>query len=184
MPHPDQQKWDRRYLDSDAESRAATVLKDNLHLLPKTGQALDLACGLGGNALLLAEQGLNVDAWDISPVAIDKLSEKAEGMSLAAKVVNITPKALQANAFDVIVVSYFLDREIAPAIIKALKPGGLLFYQTFNQNQLGRGPGNPAYRLQENELLRLFAPLTVRFYREEQASDEAMLIAQKEGRAD
>ena len=179
MLNPDQAKWDKRYQDRDAEPRAASVLKENLHLLPKAGKALDLACGLGGNALLLAEQGLDVEAWDISPVAIDKLNQKAAGLTIHGKVIDITAESLAADSFDVIVISYFLDRDIVPAIIHALKPGGLLFYQTFNQNLLGRGPGNPGYRLQENELLRLFAPLVVRFYREEEGSDEAILIAQK-----
>ena len=63
----EQDKWDRRYSDPANEARAAQVLSDNLHLLPTQGTALDLACGLGGNALLLARQGLTVEAWDLSP---------------------------------------------------------------------------------------------------------------------
>lgn len=187
MSNPDQLKWDRRYENADKEPRAATVLKDNLQLLPTTGTALDLACGLGGNALLLAEQGLQTEAWDISPVAIEKLAERAKGLPLVAKVVDISSDTLPANTFDVIVVSYYLDRELAPAIIKALKSGGRLFYQTFNHIQLGRGPANPAYRLQEKELLELFSKLRIRYYREDESTDsspdairdEAMLVAQK-----
>ena len=82
--------------------------------------------------------------------------------------------------------SYFLERRLAPALIAALRPNGLLFYQTFNHIQLGRGPANPDYRLQDNELLRLFSPLAVRYYREDtltasdqDIADEAMLVAQK-----
>lgn len=179
MTYPDRQKWDQRYRESGTEPRAATVLTDNLHLLPTSGTALDLACGLGGNALLLAEHGLTVEAWDISPVAIEKLNKLAKGLAIKTKVVDVTPTALPENQFDVIVVSYFIDRRLTLAIIAALRPGGLLFYQTFNQHQCGRGPGNPAYRLQENELLTLFAPLTIRYYREETASDVALLIGQK-----
>lgn len=187
MTRDDQTKWDRRYRESDGEPRAARVLRDNLHLLPAQGKALDLACGLGGNALLLAERGLAVQAWDISPVAIAKLAERAKGLSIEARVVDITAEALTVKRFDVIVVSYFLDRRLASAIIDALRPNGLLFYQTFNHIQLGRGPGKPAFRLEENELLRMFAPLAIRYYREDGMAgdseqglrDEALLVAQK-----
>ena len=179
MGNPDQEKWDRRYRDSDIQPKACSVLRDNLHLLPKTGKALDLACGLGGNALLLARQGLETEAWDISPVAIAKLNQTINDLPLTTKLIDIKADSLPAETFDVIVISYYLDRELAPAIIDALKPGGLLFYQTFNQNQLGRGPNNPAYRLKEKELPNLYAALKTVYYHEPPEHDETQLIAQK-----
>ena len=54
MTNPDQARWDQRYRETSSEPQAARVLSDNLRLLPAAGTALDLACGLGGNALLLA----------------------------------------------------------------------------------------------------------------------------------
>jgi 2-polyprenyl-3-methyl-5-hydroxy-6-metoxy-1,4-benzoquinol methylase len=48
------------------------VLAENEHLLPPGGgRALDLACGLGGNAVFLARRGFEVDAVDISEVGIE-----------------------------------------------------------------------------------------------------------------
>ena len=70
----------------------------------------------------------------------------------------------------------------------ALKPGGLLFYQTFTRHKLDKsGPSNPDYLLARNELLQLFAPLTVIYYQEYPAigdlqrgnRNEAQLIGQK-----
>ena len=63
--------------------------------------------------------------------------------------------------------SRFLDRTLSDAIIGALKPDGLLFYQTFTREKTSRKPpNNPDYLLTENELLALFSPLRVIFYRE------------------
>ena len=92
------------------------------------------------------------------------------------------------HSFYVILVSFFLERELVPALIAALRPGGLLFYQTFSRVAVSDcGPSNPAYRLDDNELLQLFRPLRVRFYREEARlgdvtrgyRDVAMLVAEK-----
>ena len=70
----DQARWDQRYADALAPNPPARVLTDNLHLLPAEGDALELACGLGGNALALAGAGLRTQAWDLSPVALAKLT--------------------------------------------------------------------------------------------------------------
>ncbi len=186
-----QQKWDARYQQSESGLPvAAEVLSQNQHLLPKTGNALDLACGRGGNALLLAAQGLTVMAQDISPVAIAQLSQTAQhsGLNIRAEVCDVLQYPPAATQYDVLVVSYYLERALAAKLINALKPGGLLFYQTWcRQKTAGRGPSNPDYLLADNELLSLFAGLQVRVYREEAqlgdmtagCRDVAMLVAQR-----
>jgi 2-polyprenyl-3-methyl-5-hydroxy-6-metoxy-1,4-benzoquinol methylase len=168
--HPDAQRWNRRYRDGSGASEPLRVLTENRHLLPDRGEALDLACGRGANALLLADQGLQTHAWDISEVAIAALREEAErrGLSLETEVRDVITRAPEPERFDVIVVGHFLERDLAPALMAALRPGGLLFYQTFSRPSVDdSGPSNPAYRLAENELLKLFAPLRLRVYREE-----------------
>ena len=189
-----QAKWDARHGDPDKRPGVAEVLSQNRHLLPNRGRALELACGLGGNALLLAEQGLEVTAWDLSPVAIERLKATARerGLNnLTAEVCDIEQSPPPAERFDVIVVSYYLERVLVPHIIGALKPGGLLFYQTFTRIAVGsEGPSNPEFRLEDNELLRLFSGLKLRVYREENrlgeltqgTRDVAMLVAEKVAR--
>lgn len=166
-----QKKWDRRYRQSSTdEPVAARVLRENRHLLPAVGDALDLACGRGGNALLLAEAGLRVQAWDISPVAVEALQTRAiaERLALQAEVRDVLIKPPPPTSFDVIVVSHFLERTLAESLCEALRPGGLLFYQTFVRDKVDpRGPSKPEYLLAENELLSLFAALRLRVYREE-----------------
>jgi len=94
------------------------------------------------------------------------------------------------EAFDVIVVSYFLNRDIISALIQALKPGGLIYYQTFTRQRISdRGPQRAEFRLADQELLHLFSELHILFYREEGCvgdvqkgfRDEAMLIGRKKG---
>ena len=163
-------KWNCIYRQADhVQYPPAKVLTDNVYLLPQSGTALDLASGLGGNALFLAECGLTVEAWDISSAAIEKLTNKAnsKGLLINTKVRNINKLTFSGCAFDVIVVSRFLDRSICEEIISALNPEGLLFYQTYTRQKLNDpSPNNPDYLLAENELLDLFADLRVVFYRE------------------
>lgn len=185
------EKWDRIYSESSEEIHpAAQVLTENSFLLPQQGTALDIACGLGSNAVFLAERGLLVTAWDISSVAIDKLKAYAvqEGLKINACQQKITANSFKECSYDVIIMSRFLDRSLSDAIIEALKPDGLLFYQTFTREKITlKPPHNPDYLLAENELLKMFSPLRVIFYREnaligEQSQglrDEAQFIGQK-----
>ncbi len=162
-------RWQRRYQAGEGAARPARVLRELDFLLPASGRALDLACGRGGNALLLAERGLAVEAWDYAPAAIEALRAEAarRGLRLRAGVRDVLSEPPEAARYDVITVSYFLERDLAPAIAAALRPGGLLFYETFTQDAPdGAGPSNPAFRLAPNELLGLFPGLRVLDYRE------------------
>jgi 2-polyprenyl-3-methyl-5-hydroxy-6-metoxy-1,4-benzoquinol methylase len=163
-------KWNHTYSQpGQAHNSAIPVLSENDFLLPASGTALDLACGLGANAIFLAERGLAVTAWDISVAAIDQLTAYAvqQQLNINASQENITAESFAESRFDVIVVSRFLDRTLSDAIIGALKPDGLLFYQTFTREKTSpKPPNNPDYLLTDNELLALFGTLRVIFYRE------------------
>lgn len=163
-------RWNRRYAQAGAPAAPAEVLTDYAHLLPASGLALDLACGRGRNALFLAEAGFQVEAWDLSDVAIRELAAVTQQRRLAihAEQRDVVAVPPAPASMDVIVVSHFLERTLCPALMRALKPGGLLFYQTFVREAVGSaGPSNPTYRLARNELLRLFSSLDVVVYREE-----------------
>ena len=165
-----QEKWDKRYSHSQRPGDYCRILKEYSHLLPKQGCSLDLACGLGANALHLAKLGLESHGWDISPVALNRLQEFADSRGLKVTTLqrDIENQPPPGNCFDVIVVSQFLHRPLCARLVNALKPNGLLFYQTFNIHRpSNHGPNNPAYLLACNELLSLFSELTIRAYEEE-----------------
>jgi SAM-dependent methyltransferase len=184
-------KWNIRYEQAHVPNQVIDVLRDNIHLLNGEGISLDLACGLGGNALRLAELGYESHAWDISDTAIGKVNEFAaeRQLTLCTRRCDIAEGLLDENSFDVIIVSRFLCRSLISEIARSLKPQGLIFYQTFIQEQLdtAEGPQNNDFRLYRNELLGFFNQLTIRYYREEGVigdvnrgfRNEAMLVAQK-----
>ena len=185
-------KWNQIYQSQTIKSETVSVLEENLFLLPKTGKALDLASGLGENALLLAKQGLTTEGWDISAVAMQKLQQQADAHALPVKTFTkeIASDSFAVTWFDVIVVSRFLDRSICNAIMESLKPNGLLFYQTYTQQKvIEQGPKNPCFLLAENELLQLFSSLKLIYYRENSGlgkvqhglRNEAQFIGQKIG---
>lgn len=159
-----QQKWDRIYAKKSADYAPFPCDALTLHdyLLPATGKALDVACGLGGNALFLAERGLHTTAADISSVALEKVSQRQHPL-IETLCTDIDAESFTSSVYDVIVVSNYLDRSICAEIAHALLPGGLLFYQTFVLNKVTPefGPGNPDYLLKPNELLSLFEGLEV-----------------------
>ncbi|RRJ82585.1 class I SAM-dependent methyltransferase [Aestuariirhabdus litorea] len=180
-------KWDQKYQQAQSAGEACELLANNLHLLPPQGSALDLACGLGANALLLHQQGLSVEAWDLSAVALGRLDEFSAGL-ISTRRIDLEVDTPPLLNFDVIVVAHYLYRPVCHWIQSALNPGGVLFFQTWHQHKRSpKGPSNPEYLLAPGELLRLFPQLEVRFYREEDRCgdlsrgqrDFAQLIAQK-----
>lgn len=184
-------KWDAHYRATpQQEPLPSAVLSENMHLLPEFGTALDLACGIGGNALFLARRGLAVTARDISSVAVQQLRNRAEAERLAivAEVCDIEQLPWKPERYDLVTVKRYLNRSLVPSIVAVLNPGGLLFYQTFTAAKLTRsGPNNTDYLLGDNELLDLFRHLRVRFYREDArcgdlsvgCRDEAYFVGQK-----
>ena len=183
-------KWNSRFADTSAAGAASAVLAENTHLLPAKGRALDLACGTGGNGLLLATHGLTTVLWDISAVALEKQQTwgSEQGLVLETQERDCENDPPPPGSFDVISVAHFLHRPLFPALQAALRPGGVLFYQTFTANKLDPGgPGSPDFLLQPGELLALLPGLAPRFYREEDRCGDlargdrnrAMLVAQK-----
>jgi SAM-dependent methyltransferase len=150
---------------------------DNAALLPREGadggrpRALDVACGSGRHALWLAAAGFDVRAVDRDAGAVDSLGREARRLELtvATSVEDLEHDgaALGWEQYDLIVVFRYLHRPLFPKIRDALRPSGVLVYETFTTAQAARGqPSNPAFLLRPGELADLVAPLRVLRQRE------------------
>lgn len=154
------------------------------------GRALDLACGRGRNSVYLAREGFQVAAWDRDAEALEELRSTAESLGLAT--ITMQPvdleqaPAIPPTSFDLITVFYYLQRDLAPQIARALKPGGVLVYETFlidNHTRFNH-PRRREFCLNHNELLSLFGDLRVLAYREgtlvpDRGPFTAALVAQR-----
>ena len=104
------------------------------HGLPP-GEALDLGCGEGGDALWLAGQGWRVTAVDISAVAVERLTALARAHALGERVLaarHDLQDSFPPGAFDLVCAHYLhtpfgLDRStVLRSAAHALRPGGQL----------------------------------------------------------
>ncbi|HLA19281.1 MAG TPA: class I SAM-dependent methyltransferase [Dehalococcoidia bacterium] len=164
--------WDERYRNEDAvpERGPAAFLVEHHHLLPERGRGLDVAMGTGRNALYLASLGYEVTGIDVSGVAVERCREEAErrGLRIEAVQADLGSYRLPSEAYDVIIDFYYLQRELAPALVAALRPGGVLVFESFTmeQRRFGWGPQQEEFLLRPGELRTLFPGLEELVYRE------------------
>jgi tellurite methyltransferase len=200
-----QSDWDTKYrVTAEAPpAQPASIVSELLPLLPK-GAALDIACGTGRHTLLLASRGQHVTALDWSAAGLDILEVRAKRMKVPLHRIHsfddtqkssrggieliqadLESTTLPQQSFDLILCIQYLQRSLFSQMTRALRPGGVLLFETFTRAQLEfeGGPRNPAYLLEQGELREAFPELRVLFYRELRAGQGiASLLAQKRGR--
>ncbi len=155
----DQQKWNSRYKENTGALTPSKIVKQFGKLIQPSGRALDLACGNGRNSLFLAKKGFEVDAVDISDVAINRLQKK-HNPSIKASCTDLDIWTIPQNRYDLILNIRFLDRRLFSQITAGLKPGGLLIFQSFI------GKKETRYCLNKNELRHAFLSLDIIFHEE------------------
>ncbi len=151
--------WNRRYSEGRRSKLHTTLLR--FYHLAKIGRALDVACGTGENAIFLAKKGFQVDAVDISDVAvrIARRNARREGVRVSFKSCPAEVFSWRPERYDLIINFYFLDRRIIPKMVRSLKRGGLLIFETYNTSYLNVKPDfNPEFLLRHGEILELTKP--------------------------
>ncbi|WOT05679.1 class I SAM-dependent methyltransferase [Shewanella youngdeokensis] len=160
-----------------------SALKDHISASSKV---LDLACGTGRNGHWFAQQGCHVTYLDRDLSRLDLCPNPANAELLQWDLETSNPPTLPENQYDVVLVFHYLHRPLFSQIIKAIKPGGLIIYETFTHQQatIGR-PSNPDFLLTDGELKAIFANWHCLHYSEglqgelPNASYKAQMIAQK-----
>ncbi len=163
-------------------------LREHHVYIPAGGRVMELAMGRGRDAVFLAMQGYRVKGEDILTEAVVSARQLAArcGVAIDARVGDVTrPGLLEAESFDGIVVFNFLERTLLPPMAAALRPGGVLIYETFaaEQGRRVKLPRNPRWLLESGELRDSFTgKLEVLAYREGQIEEMrwvASLVASK-----
>jgi 2-polyprenyl-3-methyl-5-hydroxy-6-metoxy-1,4-benzoquinol methylase len=152
----DQERWDRKYAAGEGPThfRPKRFLLEHRHLLSGE-RALDAACGFGGNALYLASIGFQVDALDVSSVALLRARREAmeQGLSINWAQADLDHWWFPPGRYDIVMVFFYLNRGLMPQLASTLRPGGLLFQAHHNQGFLQLRPDfDPGYLLEEDEL--------------------------------
>lgn len=162
------------------------LLADHLALfadLDKDQPVLDLACGYGRNGLFLARNNIPVMFADKDELALAQVAASLRLSALNGDCWQVDLEVegedpLQGKEFAAVVAFNYLHRPLFESLRKAVKPGGLICYQTFTlaQRQFGR-PKSAAYLLQAGELKALFDDWQVLHYFEGQLADPDRAIA-------
>lgn len=153
MALTDKERWNEKYQNNQIPDEPIKLIKEYA-TLDMGKQALDVACGMGRHSKYLASLGFEVDALDVSSVAIEQLQNIP---NIDAKEVDFDTYTLPKESYDIIVCTYFLERRLFPQMIEALKPNGLILLETFLHDENNeRIPSNPAFLLKEGELKASF----------------------------
>ena len=181
----DKIRWNEKYGTEKYlfGQKAIPFLQDHVDLLSR-GQVLDLAMGEGRNGVFLATKGFQVTGVDISAEGLKKAETLAAELKVTIETVvaDLESYEIPANTFDVIICTYYFQRDLFPKIAAALKPGGMALIETYTMDHLQHRPRfNKAYLLEPNELLTMLPGLRVLRYQEVDTGQEAFasILAQK-----
>ncbi|MCP9455641.1 MAG: dihydroneopterin aldolase [Nitrospira sp.] len=158
-----------------ADHAPARFLIEQWPRLPR-GTVLDVAAGDGRHALYLASRGYRVDAIDRDAAALERLEASARSRgydTITTRVIDLESPAphkpdLGKEQYDVILVFFYLYRPLFPLLHAALKPGGMLVYETFtiDHHLHYQHPKRREFCLAPNELLGLASGLRIVHYDE------------------
>ncbi len=155
----DRTKWEARYQAGEFSHHGppSGLLRRWLPDLPR-GRALDVATGLGRNALFLARAGYRVDAIDISPTGLREAARRARRRGLRVRWIEADLDAypMPKARYDLVVNAFFLNRRLLSALKSAVRPGGVMIVETHLAYRAPRSPATAARRLRPGELRRRF----------------------------
>lgn len=143
--------WDERYAGTGrvwSGRPNQRLVEQAADLAP--GTALDVACGEGGDAIWLAQQGWQVTAVDVSEVALAKVAEHADQADLDERIrlglydALADPRPAGKHTFDLVTVSFLHVPEpdfpsVYRGIAEAVAPGGRLLVTAHHPEDVATG---------------------------------------------
>lgn len=184
MTASDAERWDQRYADRDLPEPSppdALVAAGLVDLVPVSGLALDVACGLGAQSVWLALRGLSVTAVDVSDVAVDATQRLAVAVGVEALVdarrVDLdVGLASDGSDFDVVICQRFRAVELYPELVACLRVGGVLVLTVLSE--VGAESPGP-FHAPAGELVDVFADLPIDVIHRVEADGQASLVARR-----
>ena len=123
---------------------------------------LDLACGTGRSGLSLTQQGIPVVFADRSATSLDSIKKQLADDNQPGRLWQVDLEQAETNpfthqVFSAVICFRYLHRPLIPYLLSAVKPGGLVIYETFttDNRRFGR-PDNPDFLLRPGELKTWF----------------------------
>lgn len=145
--------WDARFAKDGYLFGTApnTFLVRQAPRLARGQRVLCVADGEGRNSVWLAQQGLVVSAFDLSPVGVEKARRLAQSANVVVdfQVAGVDDYACPEAAFDAVAAIFiqFAPPAQRAAIftrcLQALVPGGLLLLQGYTPRQIEYRTGGP-----------------------------------------
>lgn len=154
----DKIKWDKKYQETASLTEDRNPSEKLIKIVEKNKgkKALDVASGVGRNSIYLAKLGFDVLALDISKVALEVLNSKGFS-NISCELADLDEYEIAKNSYDLIVMTNFLDRNIIPKLSNALKTDGILFIETYMEDEINEKPSsNPDFLLKKEELKTFF----------------------------
>jgi SAM-dependent methyltransferase len=146
------ERWDEKWrerIDGTHAEPSPFLVAEAEGLAP--GRALDLACGVGRNALWLAARGWRVTGVDFSEVALAEARRRAAALGLDVDwiLADVTQWEPERDAFDLVCILYLQvpaadRREVLRRAVSALAPEGTLLVVGHHVRNLAEGVGGPA----------------------------------------
>lgn len=131
----------------------------------RPGQALDLGCGGGRDAVFLAEQGWQVTAIDNQARVLERAQSLAESRRVSVNWLEADLRQSQARPepfFDLVLMVRFLNRDLFHYIKHITRTGGYVLIHTFSQGAEEFGsPKNPNLILKPAELAKEFVEFDI-----------------------
>ena len=179
MNQASQKKWNERYLKGayGTRTRPSALLTEWLPKLQNStnrSRAIDIACGTGRNSIYLAQHGWQVDAFDISEVALELLEKKSNAKKLSiacfhqdcGDAENQTDH-LMDDEYNLAIVIRYTNLSLIPNLYRALKVGGYLIVEEhLVTNKEVIGPQNPKFRVPPQSLYDAAGEFKILSYRE------------------